>query len=85
MMLERVYQKGIREPLCWIALAVFQPARFRASCEPTSFRQRIAMQARLIVPLFVLSFLFVMLIRVMPLSERLLVWSDESHGLPWSQ
>src|SRR5258708_19613339 len=85
MMIERVYHDGIREPLRWIALAVFQPARIRPAYEPTSLRQRIAMLARLIVPLFLLSFLLVMLIQVMPLPERLLVWSDESHGLPWSQ
>src|SRR5260370_16242973 len=85
MMIERVYHDGIREPLRWMALAVFQPARFRAAYEPTSFRQRIAILARLIVPLFLLSFLLVMLIQVMPLPERLLVWFDECHGLPWSQ
>jgi len=85
MMIKRVYHDGIREPLRWMALAVFQPDRFRAAYEPRSLGQRIAMLARLIVPLFLLSFLLVMLIRVMPLPERLLVWSDESHGLPWSQ
>src|SRR5215469_8103587 len=85
IMIGRVYHDGIREPLRWIALAVFQPARFRETCEPTSFRQRIAMQARLIVPLFLLSFLLVILIRVMPLPERLLAWSNEAHDLPLSQ
>ncbi len=85
MIIGRVYHDGIREPLRWIALAVFQPARFRATCEPTSFQQRAGMLARLIVPLFLLSLLLVILIRVMPLPERLLVWSNEAHGLPWSQ
>jgi len=83
-MIGRVYHNGVREPLHWIALAVFQPVRFRETCEPTSFLQRIAMQARLIVPLFLFSFLLVILIRVMPLPERLLVWSNESHELPLS-
>lgn len=84
MMMERVYHDGIREPLRWIALAVFQPARFQAACEPTGFRQRTAMQARLIVPLFLLSFLLVTLVQVVPLPAHLLVWSDEPHGLPLS-
>ena len=79
MMMERVYHDGIREPLRWIALAVCQPDRFRAVCEPTGFRQRVGMLARLIVPLFLLSFLLVTLIRVLPLPAHLLVWSDEYH------
>src|SRR5215469_1727170 len=86
IMIGHIYHDGIREPFRWIALAVFQPARFRETCEPTGFRQRIAMQARLIVPLFLLSFLFVILVRVLPLPAHLLVWSDEAHGLrfgPW--
>lgn len=83
-MMERVYHEGIREPLRWIALAVFQPARFQAACEPTGFRQRTAMQARLIVPLFLLSFLLVTLVQVVPLPAHLLVWSDEPHELPLS-
>ncbi len=33
MMMERVYHEGIREPLHWIALAVFEPTRFRAAYE----------------------------------------------------
>jgi len=85
-MIGRIYHDGIREPLRWIALAVFQPARFRETCEPTGLRQRIAMQVRLIVPLFLLSFLLVILVRVLPLPAHLLVWSDEAHGLrlgPW--
>jgi hypothetical protein len=84
MMIGRVYHDGIREPLRWIALAVFQPARFRETYEPISFPQRAGMLARLIVPLFLLALLLVILIRVMPLPERLLVWSNESHELPWS-
>ncbi len=84
MVIERIYHEGIREPLRWIALAVFQPARFRAACEPTSFRQRAGMEARLIVPLFLLSLLLVMLVRSIPLPAHLLVWSNELHVLPWS-
>ena len=84
MMMERVYHDGIREPLRWITLAVFQPARFRATCEPAGWRQRARMLAKLVVPLFLLSFLLVTLVRVMPLPAHLLVWSDEPHGLPLS-
>jgi hypothetical protein len=84
MIIGRVYHDGIGEPLRWIALAVFQPAHFRETYEATSFRQRAGMLARLIVPLFLLSFLLVILIRIMPLPEHLLVWSNESHELPWS-
>src|SRR6266581_6665804 len=84
MMMERVYHDGIREPLRWITLAVFQPARFRATCEPAGWRQRARMLARLVVPLFLLSYLLVTLVRVMPLPAHLLVWSDEPHGLPLS-
>jgi len=84
MIFERIYHEGIREPLRWIALAVLQPARFRATCEPAGLRQRASMLARLIVPLFLLSWLLVTLVRVLPLPAHLLVWSDESHGLPWS-
>ena len=84
MIIGRVYHDGIGEPLHWLALAVFQPARFQETCEPTSFRQRAAMFARLIIPLFLLSMLLVTLVRVLPLPSHLLVWSDEAHGLPWS-
>jgi len=84
MMMERVYHDGIREPLRWITLAVFPPARFRATCEPAGWRQRARMLAKLVVPLFLLSFLLVTLVRVMPLPAHLLVWSDEPHGLPLS-
>src|SRR6266849_6280442 len=84
MVMERIYHEGIGEPLRWIALAVFQPARFRAACEPTSFRQRAGMQARLIVHLFLLSLLLVTLVRIIPLPAHLLVWSNEPHVLPWS-
>ena len=84
MLIERIYHEGIREPLRWIALAVFQPARFRAACEPTGIRQRAGMQARLIVPLFLLSLLLVTLVRIIPLPAHLLVWSNEPHVLPWS-
>ncbi len=84
MIMERVYHKGIREPLHWIALAVLDPARFRVAYEPTSFRQRGLMLARLIVPLFLLSWVLAMLVRFIPLPPHLLVWSDEAHGLPWS-
>ncbi len=80
MIIERIYHEGIREPLRWIALAVFQPARFRVACEPTGFRQRAGMQARLIVPLFLLSLLLVTLVRIIPLPAHLLVWSNWSSG-----
>ena len=83
-MIGRVYHEGIREPLRWMVLAVFQPARFRAAYEPTGFRQRISMQARLIVHLFLLSLLLVTLVRAVPLPAHLLVWSDAHHELPWS-
>ncbi len=33
MMMERVYHEGIRVPLHWISLAVFEPTRFRAAYE----------------------------------------------------
>src|SRR5260221_12680575 len=84
MVIERIYHEGIREPLRWIVLALFPPARFRAACEPTSFRQRAGMQARLIVPLFLLSLLLVILVRIIPLPAHLLVWPNDPHVLPWS-
>jgi hypothetical protein len=84
-MMERIYHEGIREPLRWMVLAVFESTRFRATYEPTDFRQRAGMLARLIVPLFLFSFLLVTLVRAVPLPAHLLVWSDESHGLPRSQ
>ena len=85
MRMKRVYRDGIWEPLQWIALAVCQPDRFRTVCEPVGFRQRVGMLTRLIMPLYLLSFLLVTLIRVLPLPTHLLVWSDEYHLLPWSQ
>jgi hypothetical protein len=85
IMMERVYHAGIGEPLHWIALAVFQPARFRVTYEPGGFRQRGLMLARLIVPLFLLSWVLAMLVRFIPLPPHVLVWSDEAHGLPWNQ
>lgn len=85
-MMERVYHKGIGEPLRWIGQAVFQPTCFRMTYEPGGFRQRVGMLARLIVPLFLFCWLFVMLVRLMPLPAHLLVWSNESHEValsPW--
>jgi hypothetical protein len=82
--MERIYHDGIREPLRWIVLAVFQPARFHAACEPTHWRRRAGMLARLIVPLFLLSLLLVTLVRVVPLPAHLLLWSDETHLVPLS-
>src|SRR6266700_514178 len=84
-MMERVYHLGIGEPLRWVALAVFDPARFRAAYEPTSLMPRSLMLARLIVPLFLFSWLLVALVRVVPLPAHVLVWSDEAHGLRLSQ
>jgi hypothetical protein len=83
--MKRVYHAGIGEPLRWVALAMFDPARFRAAYEPTSLKPRGLMLARLIVPLFLLSWLLVALVRVVPLPAHLLVWSEEAHGLPWGQ
>jgi len=85
MMMERVYHAWIGEPLRWVALAVFDPARFRAAYEPTSLKARGLMLARLIVPLFLFSWLLVALVRVVPLPAHVLIWSDEAHGLPLSQ
>jgi hypothetical protein len=84
-MMKHVYHAGIGEPLHWIALAVFQPARFRMTYEPGGLRQRGLMLARLIIPLFLLSWMLALLVRLIPLPSRVLVWSDEAHGLPWSQ
>ncbi len=84
-MIERVYRTGIGEPLGWIALAVFQPARCSMTYEPTSLKHRGLMLVRLIVPLFLLCWLLVALVRVVPLPAHVLVWSDEAHGLRLSQ
>lgn len=83
--MKHIYHTWTGEPLHWIALAVFQPARFRMASEPGDFRQRAQMFVRLIVPLFLLSWMLAMLIRFMPLPSHVLVWSDEARGLPWSQ
>lgn len=86
MMMERVYHDRIREPLRWIALTLFQPERFQAAYEPTRWQQRVGMLAKLIVPLFLLSFLLVMLVRIAPIPSHVLVWSNEAHGMllrPW--
>ena len=80
-MMKRIYHAGIGEPLHWIALAVFQPARFRMTYEPGGLRQRCLMLARLIVPLFLLSWALVMLVRFIPLPSHVLVWSDEVLGV----
>src|SRR5215469_16011922 len=84
-MMKRVYHAGIGEPLHWMALAVFQPARFQMTYEPGGLRPRGLMLARLIVPLFLLCWMLAMLVRFLPLPSHVLVWSDKAHGLPWSQ
>jgi hypothetical protein len=84
-MMKRVYHEGIGEPLRWIALAVFQPTRFRMTYEPGGLRPRALMLARLIVPLFLFSLLLVTLVRLMPLPAHLLLWSNEAHQVPLSQ
>jgi hypothetical protein len=81
-MMERIFHDGIGEPLRWIAMAVFQPDRFRTTYEPAHWQQRAGMLARLIVPLFLLSLLLVTLVRILPLPAHVLVWSNEAHQLP---
>jgi hypothetical protein len=78
-MMERVFRDGIREPLRWIAMAIFQPDRFRTTYEPAPWQQRAGMLARLIVPLFLLSLLLVILVRLLPIPEHILVWSNDAH------
>ncbi len=82
MLIKRAYNASLGAPLKWIALACLQPARFQREYEPTNFRQRVGMQTRLLVPLFLLSLLFVTLLRALPLPAPLFVWSIEPHGLP---
>src|SRR5215472_18835919 len=84
-MMERVYRAGVGEPLRWIALAVFDPSRFRTTYEPGDFRQRASMLARLIVPLFLFCWLFVLLVQAIPLPAQLLIWSGEAPHLPLDQ
>ena len=82
MLMKRAYDASLGAPLKWITLACLQPDRFQGEYEPTDFRQRVGMLARLIVPLFLLSLLLVTLLRVLPLPAHLFVWSDEPHELP---
>src|SRR5260370_12884665 len=84
LMMKRVYQAGIGEPLHWIALAVFQPARFRMTYEPGGVRQRGLMLAPLIVPLFLFSWVLVMLVPFIPLSSPRLFRSHDPPPLPCS-
>ncbi len=80
--MERAYRSNLGEPLKWIVLALFQPDRFRATCEPEGWRQRVHMLARLIVPLTLLSYLFVILVRTVLLPAHLVALPDETHLLP---
>jgi hypothetical protein len=80
-MIERAYHYSLGEPLKWIILALFQPGRFRATCEPASWRQRARMLARLIVPLFLLSYLLVILVRTVLLPAHLVGLPDETRLL----
>ncbi len=84
-MMERAYHYSLGEPLKWIALALFQPARFRTACEPAGWWQRAHMLARLTVPLFLLSYLLVILVRTVLLPAHLVVSPDETHLLPIGQ
>ena len=79
--MERAYHYGLEEPLKWVALALFQPTRFRTACEPAGWRQRARMLARLIIPLFLLSYLLVIIVRTVLLPAHLVVLPDETHLL----
>ena len=80
--MKRAYRSSLGEPLKWIVLALFQPGRFRATYEPAGWRQRAHMLARLIVPLFLLSYLLVILVRSVLLPAHLVALPDETHLLP---
>lgn len=79
--MERAYHYSLGEPLKWIALALFQPTRFRTACEPAGWRQRARMLARLIIPLYLLSYLLVIIVRTVLLPAHLVVLPDETHLL----
>jgi hypothetical protein len=85
MMVKRAASSSLGDPFRWIAMAVFQPARFQAEHEPEDWRERVRMQARLLLPLFLLSSLFVILIRILPLPADRLVLSHEAHHIPVNQ
>lgn len=80
--MERAYRYGLAEPFQWISLALFQPSRFRATYEPAGWWERSRMLARLIVPLFLLSYLLVTLVRTVLLPAHLVVLPDETRLLP---
>lgn len=82
MMIERVYRSSLAEPLKWIVLALFQPTRFRATCEPAGWRQRARMLARLTIPVFLLSYLLVIILRTVLLPAHLVALPDETGLLP---
>jgi hypothetical protein len=82
VMIERVYRSSLGEPLKWIVLALFQPTRFRATCEPAGWRQRARMLARLTIPVFLLSYLLVIIVRTVLLPAHLVALPDETGLLP---
>src|SRR5260370_30023614 len=81
MTMQRAYHDTIGEPLQWIALAFFQPTRFRRACEPTGWQQRARMLVRLIIPLFLLAFLFVIFVRTVLLPAHIVDSPDETSLL----
>ncbi len=82
-MVQRVVSQ-LGEPFKRIALAVFEPAHFRASYEGGRSWQRVALLVKLLLPAFLLSYLLVILVRVLPIPASLLIWPGSFHELPIS-
>ena len=82
VMMGRAYHYSLGEPLKWIVLALFEPGRFHATYQPAGWRQRARMFTRLTVPLFLLSYLLVILVQTVLLPAHLVALPDETSLLP---
>jgi len=74
--MKRVWHYLMGEPLTWIFLAFFQPARLRREIEPAKFSQRIKPMLRLILPMFLVSYPFTMLVQTALLPFHLLIYTN---------
>ncbi len=62
--LKRSWDYIITEPFTWLFVAFFQSAKFATSYERERIRQRIGSMFRLVLPLFLTSYIFMLFVRL---------------------
>jgi AAA domain len=62
--MKRALRYFLSEPFTWIIYCYFQPLKFKAKVEAESFRQRTVIMARLLLPMFLLTYPLALLLHI---------------------